>query len=1163
MKNIRFTLDSEVRGVTLLLGVVIVALLPVPTLGQVPTGRIEGTVQDSSGAVIPGAKLSLVNERTQARQHAEAGGEGFYIFATLQPSIYTLTVEAPGFKSTIINGIELNVGVNNQPVTLEVGQVTESIAVAANSIRVQATDATIQRTITLRDIDTLPQISRFPIFNTLYQPGVQIAGGRVNGQRLGSNNNTLDGVDVNDSVFPSPGTVAIPINTDSVEEIRMVTSGGKAEFGRNSGGQVELVTRSGTNRFHGNLFDYLRNTVLNANTFFSNTSGQARPKFIQNQFGGSLGGPVIIPKLYNGREKLFFFFNYQGVRSAQDVVRNRTVFTPEAKSGIFRWRVPGTNELRSFNVIQNDPRGKGMDSIAAQQINLLPPPNNFDIGDTLNTAGFRFNNPVPSRNNGITAKIDFNVTSSHRIWYRHSVSDSYSNTPGNLADATYPGQPSGSLEVFSKGFAAGSNWMITPWLVNEFVAGHSEGDLYFIRPRPHGPLALPNLFSEVIQSGFGDRRNSPVNQFTDNLSIVRGRHSFKTGARISLTTEFQSSNTSIWPALVLSRENGNIASSIGPTGAAVISPADRQRFESYYNDILGRVGLIRTNFYSDLQTFQPAGTPRVRNFKYNDYAFFFQDDWRVRKNLTLNLGLRYEFYGVPDERDGLQGIVVQAASINPVSNIRDVTVRKGSQWFASDRNNLAPRFGIAWDPRGDGRTSIRAGWGVYYDRIAGITTRDADGSVPGFAFTGVVFPNQAAGSDVRLSDGPVLPVAPASPTLTPGVTRTNLLSIFDPNFRAPYVMQMNFMVQRELLRGTVLEAGYVGSRGVKLLADINMNQFKTQGAFLTDFNQIAAFRRNAAAVPPGNVFVRLFGSPAAAVAAVSGTVFDQGAIGTAANTIDTNNFTRYPAAGLNDFFLRNYPQFGTLPVATNGGRSWYDSLQISLRRQAGAVRFSTNYTWSKSLDNISVDGQGFTSPIDNFNLRLNKGPSDSYRAHILSWTGSYFLPFGKGRAYGGAAPGWLDRIIGGWEIGTVGFWASGFTMTVSSGVPTVAANILSRADYNGSSGLGEVQRVGNGVIFFTPEQLRNFAVPAAGEIGTSGRNAFRGPRFFNMDTSLIKRFRIHEKQTITFRAEGYNLFNNVNFGTPGINLQTPQTFGRISGLSGSQRVVMLALRYDF
>jgi len=1107
----------------------------------------------------------MLNERTHVRVHAEAGGDGFYVFATLQPGIYTLTADAPGFKSSIINGMELNVGTVTQAVTLELGLVTESISVAANSIRVQVTDATVPRAITLRDIDTLPQLGRDPIFITLYQPGIQLNGGnsRVNGQRNGSNNNTLDGIDDNDSVLPRLGLTMSPTNTDSVEEIRVVTSGGKAEFGRNAGGQVELVTRSGTNRFHGNLFEYLRNTALNANNFFNNSSGQARPKFIQNQFGGSLGGPVVVPKVYNGREKFFFFFNYQGVQSAQQVVRNRDVLTPEARSGLFRWRVPGTNEVRGFNVIQNDPRGKGMDPAVAQQINMLPAPNNFDIGDGLNTGGFRFNSPAPSRTSNITAKIDYHLTGSHRLWYRQSVFKFYSNDAFNSADSTFPGQPSGSQVALALGFAAGSSWTITPWLVNEFVTGRNEAAVNFTRVRPPAAVIMPNLYSAVIPSAFGSRRNSPVNQFTDNISILRGRHSLKTGARISLTTQFQSADGGIWPNISLARANGNIASSIGPTGTGVISAADRQRFELYYNDVLGRISGISTTYFSDLQSFQPAGTPHVRNFKFNDYAFFVQDDWRVGKDLVVNFGLRYEFFGVPFERDGLQGTVVQAASINPVSNIRDVTVRKGSQWYANDRNNIAPRIGFAWDLRGNGRTSIRTSWGVYYDRVIGATANDVDALMPGFSFLGQVFPNQASGADVRLADAPTFPALPRSPALTPAVIRTNTLALFGSGFRTPYVMQMNFTVQQELLRGTVLEAGYVGARGVKLLADVNMNQFKTGGAFLSDFNQIAAFRRSGASVPPGNVFTRLFGSPAAAIGAIGGTVFDQGAVNTAANTVDTNNFGRYPAAGLNDFFLRNYPQFGTLVVATNGGRSWYDSLQLSLRRQAGAVRFSTNYTWSKSLDNISVDGSGFTSPIDNFNLRLNKGRSDVDRTHTLSWTGSYFLPFGTKRAIGGSAPGWLDRIIGGWEIGTLGFWTSGLPMTITSGIPTSAANLNSRADFSGSRRIGTVQRLGNGVSYFTPDQARNFTVPAAGEIGNSGRNTFRGPRNFNIDTSLIKRFRIYEMHAITFRTELYNMVNKANFALPGVNLQTPQTFGRISGLGGSPRVVMLALRYDF
>lgn len=1133
-----------------------------PAAAQLPTSRIEGSVQDSSGAFIPGAKITLVNTRTQARLEAESNAEGYFIFPSLQPSVYSLSAEKTGFKTASLRDIELNVGINrSELIKLEIGNLAETIVVEASAVRVQTTEATIQRSVTMRDIDTLPQLARNPIAIASFQPGVQInpadpSFSRVNGQRQGANNNTLDGIDVNDAVLPRLGLTLNSTNTDSVEEFRMITNGGKAEYGRNSGGQVELVTRSGTNQFHGNLFDYLRNTVLNASNFFNNISGQARPKFIQNQFGGSFGGPVIIPKLINGKDKLFFFINYQGVRTAQETVRNRTVLTPEAAAGLFRWRVPGSNELRSFNILQNDARRRGIDPMVAEQLKLLPAPNNFDLGDGLNTAGFRFNSATPATNDQITAKFDYNLTPTHRVWYRHSRFVTSSFDALNNADPTYPGQPSGTQGGVRWGYAAGSNWTIKPWLVNEFILGHQQASVDFVRVRPPTAVIVTNLYTAPIPSGTGSRRNSPVYQFQDNLSVLRGRHSYKFGTRISLTTQFQSSDAGIWPNISLARTNGNIDSTVGPTGAAVIATADRQRFENLYNDLLGRVSNISTTFYSDLAAFQPAGTPRVRNFNFNDYAFFAQDDWRIRPNLTLNIGLRWEYYSRPVERDGIQGVIRNAELINPITNASDVTVQKGSQWFTNDWNNIAPRFGIAWDPRGNGRTSIRASWGIYYDRVIGATATDVDGAMPGFSFPGNVFPNQAAGSDVRIADRPTAPAPPATPALTPPVSRTNTLAMFIPNFRTPYVMQNNFTIQHEILPSTVLEAGYVGNRGLKLLADVNMNQFRIFDGLLADFNQLAAFRNrganNGPAVPASNALVRIFGTPAAAVTALGATVLDQGAIGTAANTIDTNNFSRYATAGLSNFYLRNFPQFGTLPVATNAGRSYYDSLQVSVRRQAGAARFAVNYTWSKSIDNISVDGSGFTAPYNNFNLRDNKGRSDFDRAHSLTWSGSYFIPFFKG-----------NRVLGGWELGTLGTWTSGPVMTISSGVATTAANINSSADYTGDRHIGKVERQGSGVIYLTPQQLGLFSLPAAGTIGTSGRNSFRGPRFFNVDASLIKRFRLWENHAVTFRAEAYNLANNVNFAAPGVNLQTPQTFGRISGTTGSPRIVMLALRYDF
>ena len=1155
----------------------LVALVSAFAWGQVQNARLEGTVQDPSGAAIAGAKLTAVNVRTQVKADAESDASGYYTFPLLQPGIYTVNIEAGGFRKSTVTNLELNVGFTvKQDIKLELGAVTESVSVEANAVRVQTTEGTIQRSVNLRDIDTLPQLGRNPIVLATYQPGVQINPGdtsfsRINGLRQGSNNNTLDGVDVNDPVLPRLGLTLNATNTDSISEFRIITNGAKAEYGRNGGGQVELVTRSGTNEYHGNLFEYLRNTKLNANNFFNKSSGRLidRPKFIQNQYGGSLGGPVSIPKVFNGKDKLFFFFNFQGVRTIQEVVRNRTVLTPEAKRGIFRWTSPGSSAIQSFNIVENDPRRLGIDPTVARNLALLPDPNNLDLGDRLNTAGYRFNAANNGESEQWTFKTDYNLRPTHRVWVRGSRFRTF--TPGdalNNAEATFPGQPQGTQGGIRWGFAAGSSWTITPTVVNEAIVGHQESSVEFFRVRSlfPGPLVVSNLFTDPIPTGFGSARNSPVDQITDNLSLLRGKHTFKLGGRYSKTTQFQTSDTGIWANITLGQGNGNAApGTIGPSGAAVIAAADRSRFDNLYNDLLGRISAINTTFYSDLAKFQPAGTPRVRNFIFRDHGYYFQDDWRIRNNLTLNLGLRWEFFSLPKERDQLQGIIplVLDGQITPSANINNLTVARGANWYKNDWNNWAPRFGFAWDPKGNGKTSIRGSWGIFYDRLVGATATDVDGSIPGFAAQQQVLPNQATGSDVRIRDNPTYPAAPAAPILTVAANRgTSTLTQFDPNFRTPYVMQMNLTIQREVLRNTVLEVGYVGNRGIKQLMDVNYNQTRIYGSgFLDAFNELNARRND---TPATNAIVRMFGGNAAsAVSAIGATVLQQGQVGTAANTIDTSNFTRYAGAGLSDFYLRNFPQFQTLVVATNAGRTYYNSFQSSLRRSSGALRFAINYTWSKTMDNSSVDGSGFTAPVDSFNLRLNRGLSDIDRPHTLNWSASYTLPIGRDKLIFGGMPGWADRLIGGWEIGSLGLWTSGPTMTVSSGLNTGPTTNNTWANFTGDRKIGTVERIGGGVRFFTPAQAANFSQPVAGFIGSSGRNTFRGPRFFNTDVSLVKRFRITEKWSATFRAEGYNVINNTNFAAPGLNLQTPQTFGIISGTTGTPRIFQLALRIDF
>ena len=1184
---------------TLLLRAGIACVLTLPLLAQIQSARVEGTVIDSSKAAIPGAKLALINDKTQVRLDVESDAAGFFVFATVPPGFYTLSAESQGFRKASLTNIEVTVGASlRQEVRLEVGAVSDSLTVEASAVTVQTTDATVSRAVTLRDIATLPQLGRGPIALATYQPGVQLGTSpndpsfaRINGSRQGSNNNTLDGIDVNDAVSPRLGLTLNANNTDSIEEFRIITNGAKAEYGRNAGGTVELITRSGTNQFHGNLFEYHRNTVLNANNFFNKSTGSeiARPKFIQNQYGGSFGGPVWIPKVVNMKDKLFFFFNYQGSKTAQQVVRTRNVLTDSAKAGIFRWIVPagqpGAGETRSFDIQKADPRSIGIDKQVASNLALLPAPNTFDVGDGLNTAGYRFNAPANNQGDQYTGKVDWQARNNVRAYFRYSWFKTFTPADSlNSAEATYPGQPSGTQGGIRSGYSAGVNWTVSPSIINEFISGVQESSVVFGRVRSFKyagqTLIGANLFTNPIPTGFGSDRNSPVNPLlSDNVTLIHGKHTFKGGFRFSKIDQYQSSDASLWPTISVGQGSGNApAATVGPQGAQ-ISSADRARYDNLYNDLLGRVASVQTTFYSDLATFSP-GKPRVRNFIFRDYGAYFQDDWRVSNKLTLNLGVRYEFYGVPFERDGLQGNIIQNTGlINTVGRISDLTVAKSSSWYQNDNNNFAPRIGLAYAL--NEKTSIRASWGIFYDRVPGTATIDPDSTTPGFAQSITLFPN-SSGGDVRASDKSlVLPAPPATPTLTPLANRVfGTLNLIDPNFRQPYVTQLNFTIQRQLARNTVMEAGYVSNRGIKQLLDQNVNQTQIyNNGFLSDFNELRAFQTNGTAVSGNNTIARIFGGAAAAITAIGATAVRQGAVGAAANTVDTNNYTKYAAAGVSQFYLRNFPQFTDVYLTTNGGRTSYDSLQMSVRRQQGSLKGALNYTWSKTIDNASSDGGGNTGSLDSFNLKTMRSLSDIDRPHTVTWSLVYSLPIGRNKMVGRGMPDWADRLIGGWELGSLGIVTSGQPLSISSGVNTgpntvafgpLGTNVGALVDYSGTDrSIGGIERFGGGVRYFSAAQIAQFSIAAPGSIGNSGRNTFRGPGFFNTDMSLVKKFRIRETIAATFRAEAYNLFNTVNFSAPSVNLQTPTTFGIISstptGASNQSgaRILQGALRFDF
>jgi hypothetical protein len=506
------------------------------------------------------------------------------------------------------------------------------------------------------------------------------------------------------------------------------------------------------------------------------------------------------------------------------------------------------------------------------------------------------------------------------------------------------------------------------------------------------------------------------------------------------------------------------------------------------------------------------------------------------------------------------GNIKTLANTNPQNNL---SVAKMSSWYHTDMHDFAPRFGLSWDPAHAGKMAIRANYGIFYDRIIGATTSLVDGNSPGFADAETSFPNQVV-SDVRASQNPAMPAHAATPQITPPDNRNTTIVVFNPSLRSGYMHQFSLTVQRELLRGTIMEAGFVGNHGVKLFTDRDINQPMVYRDFLGAVQQLQTYIANGPAPPATNTLVKIFGTPAAAVIALNNTTIAQGQLGALANILDRTNYTRYAAAGVSDYYLRPFPQFNQVVYGSNDGKSIYDSLQVSLRRNLGALKYTFNYTWSKSLDNSSVDGNGFTNPLDNNNLNLNYGRSDADRPHVFTYQVMYTLPVGHGKALGRKMPRWLDSIAGGWDLGVMGGWESGGPMTILSGRVTGPGTATTTADYNGDRNIGSISRLGSGVFYLDPTLATTaFTFPLAGGVGTSGRNAFRGPRAFDTDASLVKRFKITERKAVMCRVEAYNLWNNVNFSNPAVTLTNPAAFGKVSSSASSARVMQMALRFDF
>jgi hypothetical protein len=457
--------------------------------------------------------------------------------------------------------------------------------------------------------------------------------------------------------------------------------------------------------------------------------------------------------------------------------------------------------------------------------------------------------------------------------------------------------------------------------------------------------------------------------------------------------------------------------------------------------------------------------------------------------------------------------------------------------------------------------------------VIGATVSSVDSNTPGFSLPGVTYPNQnsTAAGDIRASENPAGPAQPAAPVLTPPATRSiSLLSVFDPNLRTGYVEAWALSIQRELARDTVLQVQYVGNRGLKLFINQDLDQVHWNPTYQNAFAELAtAYNNNAlSTVPSSNALLKLYGTPQAVVSALGANNFQTLQYNNAIYNMDaaSSGYSKYAAAGVSQFALRNFPQFIQLAYGTNAGLTWYNSLQVSLQqRWKKSLTLRANYTFSKSIDNVSAEGNGISDTIDNFNLNLNRARADFDRPHVFNFQGTYTLPIGYGHFLAGTAPRWVNTLIGGWDLGGLAIWESGSPMTASSGRYTALSyGVTSWDNYSGGSrNIGAIQRKGDGVYFIDPSLISQFTYPGVADFGNAGRNTFRGPRFFNVDASLVKSFAIMEPKRIVFRAEAYNLFNNVDFANPSLAIATPTTFGKISGVVNNPRLLQGALRFDW
>ncbi|CDM66767.1 TonB-dependent receptor [Pyrinomonas methylaliphatogenes] len=1231
--------------------------------GQViSTGSLSGAVVDQAGAVVAGATVTVRNNETGAEYTAQTADNGTFIVPSLPVGTYTVTVTMQGFKQAILQDVKIDVGkVSSVNVSLEPGQINESVTITgAGGELLQTQSTNIATTITGRQITELPFTSRDSLDLVLLLPGtVQVGRPRassVNGLPKGTLNITIDGINVQDNYLKSSDGFFTYIRPriDAIEEVTLSTATPGAESAGEGAVQIKFVTRAGTNDFRGSLYWYHRNPALNANYWFNNrdlppdpVDGKApRNRVLLNQFGGRLGGPII-------HNRAFFFVNYEEFRLPERNLRERTILSPQAEQGIFQYITSGG--VRSVNLLAVA-AATNCNPAGANATPFTPCTSTIDptIGPLLaairsstsaggvrpltdpNFQAFSFINSGLQKRRFPTVRFDLNLTEKHHLEniYNYQKFDSTVDFLNNV-DPAFPGFPNFGSQKSNR-FSNVTAWRATfsPRLVNEarfgFTGGttlffpevnsgqfQNQGGLSFGTAVGTGGFAAAAGISNPTVTNSPSRRNTPIWQFTDNLTYIHGNHTFNIGGSFTQVNFWgQSFPGGVVPAISFGVDSSDPASRIFTSANFPGASADDlTRARGIYAVLVGRVtgvsGVAALDEKSGQYRYLGDYIQRARQ---RELGLYLQDAWRYRSNLTLNLGLRWEvqfpFTALNNNYsfatyDDLFGISGRGNLFRPgVLQGRPtqfVQFKPGDKPFATDYNNFAPSVGFAWSPDwksgwlhrlfgSEGQSVIRAGYSIATVRegmnvVASILGANPGGTVN--AARSLTLGNLTPGTLLRDRASIAPPSFPSAPSYPITGTVSDSVNAFDPNLKLGYVQSWTFGIQREITKDMVIEARYVGTRGVKLWRQYNLNEINVvENGFLNEFRRaqanlqanIAAGRGNTFAytgVPgtsPLPIMLAYFsGIPAAQAndpsrytsALFSNSTFlnllainnpsPQGF----ANTILSTASLR--ANGINaglpaNFFVVNPDKLGGAFLVDNGGHSWYDGLTIELRRRLSqGLLLQASYTWSKALtDMYDVSSVVFSQypTLRQTNLAKSLSPFDVRHAFKANWI--YELPFGRGRAFFGDAGSFLDSLIGGWSVHG--------TARVQSGTPFRFQNVrLVNMTVDELQKFVEVRKDPNKIVYYLdPDVILNtrrafnvtptgysalgaptgkYIAPAggpdcipayAGQCGFANL-VLHGPRFVRLDMSVVKRIKLTETANFELRGEFLNAINNVNF----------------------------------